>query len=118
MKCLNCQQEFESQRSTAKFCSDKCKLAYHRKEADDTLRDKIDTLRKDSVTPKSVNILTLKDFGIDPKDLGIQWAPEGGPIFLRNDITAEQVRDLVRVMCAMKGKEFKPHVSPRQQEVI
>ena len=30
MKCLNCQKEFISKRSTAKFDTVKCKLAYHR----------------------------------------------------------------------------------------
>jgi hypothetical protein len=29
-ECLNCGALFEAKRSTAKFCSDKCKLAYHR----------------------------------------------------------------------------------------
>jgi len=30
MKCLNCGKEFEAVRSTAKYCSDKCKLDYNR----------------------------------------------------------------------------------------
>lgn len=30
MICKHCSKEFESKRSTAKFCSVRCKLAYHR----------------------------------------------------------------------------------------
>lgn len=30
MKCMVCGKEFESKRSTAKFCSDKCKKRYQR----------------------------------------------------------------------------------------
>lgn len=29
--CLNCQKEFEYKRAAAKFCSDKCRVAYNRK---------------------------------------------------------------------------------------
>lgn len=31
MKCINCSKEFKNERSTARFCSTKCRLAYRRK---------------------------------------------------------------------------------------
>ncbi len=33
MKCLNCNKEFESKRSTAKYCSDKCRKLAFQKDA-------------------------------------------------------------------------------------
>ena len=44
MNCLNCNNELKSQRATKKFCSDKCKLAYHRTKvtvSNDTLSDTV-----------------------------------------------------------------------------
>lgn len=32
LKCQNCSKEFEAQRSTAKFCSDACKVAFNRQD--------------------------------------------------------------------------------------
>jgi len=55
MICLNCKKEFSAKRSTAKFCSAKCKLAYHRGSisvSDDTVTDtvrKADTLKGDTI---------------------------------------------------------------------
>ena len=31
LKCLECSKEFEAQRSSAKFCSTKCRVDYNRK---------------------------------------------------------------------------------------
>jgi hypothetical protein len=39
MKCLYCEKEFISQRRTAKYCSDKCKLNYNRKLTKNKLVD-------------------------------------------------------------------------------
>lgn len=33
MKCINCGKEFESQRSSAKFCSSKCRVSFSRKDS-------------------------------------------------------------------------------------
>ena len=53
MKCLNCQKEFISKRSTAKFDTVKCKLAYHRglsvSEESDTVKKEV--VRDNSFTP-------------------------------------------------------------------
>lgn len=34
LKCLECSKEFEAQRSSAKFCSTKCRVDYNRKSGD------------------------------------------------------------------------------------
>ena len=50
MKCLNCGIEFSLKRSSAKYCSGKCKLAYHRKAENVTLNITSETLSPVSVT--------------------------------------------------------------------
>jgi len=53
MKCSVCGKEFESKRSTAKFCSGACKLALHRGKISVTKKEVSvtnDTLKKVSVT--------------------------------------------------------------------
>jgi hypothetical protein len=50
MKCLNCQKEIISVRSSKKFCDAKCKLAYHRKD-----------LSVSKVVPVSVSKDTVND---------------------------------------------------------
>jgi hypothetical protein len=107
MKCLQCDKEFESKRIDARFCSGKCRIAYHRNELSvtkDTVTDKSVT---DNVTDKEVK--TVKDFGIELKDLGVLTAGEGLPIMISPFITLQQVQDLVSVMNAMKGNfEWEP----------
>lgn len=49
MKCLQCGTEFEAKRVTAKFDTDKCKLAYNRNKTNDTL-SKDDTVKTVSVS--------------------------------------------------------------------
>ena len=42
--CKQCNEVFEAKRSTAMFCSTKCKLAYHRGKisvSDDTVKDSV-----------------------------------------------------------------------------
>jgi hypothetical protein len=53
MKCLNCEKEFNSERTTARYCSDKCKLAYHRKEVSvsDSVSNPEVSVSKVSVSP-------------------------------------------------------------------
>jgi len=134
MKCLQCKEEFEG-RADAKFCSSKCRLIAHRNETDneinvssETDKSKVETDKPLSVSKPEENdtvkvsvsekkVKTLKDFGYSLKDLGVKWAPEGGPIFLRNDITSQQTRDLVTVMFAMKGKKFQQSKSKTYEEV-
>lgn len=37
VNCLYCRKEFEQKRSTAKFCSDKCRAAHHRRHPENTV---------------------------------------------------------------------------------
>jgi len=37
MNCIQCNKEFEAKRETAKFCSDKCKMQWHRKHPKKTV---------------------------------------------------------------------------------
>ncbi len=39
--CIKCNKEFESVRKDAKFCSDKCKMAYHRDVTDKSVTDNV-----------------------------------------------------------------------------
>ena len=119
MKCLQCKEEFEG-RADAKFCSSKCRLIAHRSETDNHETDSFETgkvTNHETDKPESLNVKILKDFGLELRDLGVKWAPEGGPIFLRNDITSQQTRDLVTVMFAMKGKKFQQSKSKTYEEV-
>lgn len=49
MRCIHCGNEFESKRSSAKYCSDKCKMANHRVSVTEI------TVTKDSVTDSVTN---------------------------------------------------------------
>jgi hypothetical protein len=103
-KCVECNKEFESERGTARYCSAKCKLAYHRGG---------DSVSKDSVSYLSVSkepeVKTVKDFGISLKELGVLTAGENLPIMISPFITVQQVQDLVSVCRAMKGEfEWEP----------
>lgn len=51
LKCLECSKEFEAQRSSAKFCSPKCRVDYNRKSGE----EKNVVSLKDVVTPEVVN---------------------------------------------------------------
>jgi len=42
IKCLNCEDEFEPKRTTAKYCSDSCRVMYHRKWGKKNLVTKLD----------------------------------------------------------------------------
>jgi len=139
MNCLRCGGEFESLRSTAKFCSTKCKLAYHRKDSPTVFSvsrtdDEVLSVSKEPPRePLSVSMDTPcdtvrmdrphldleKDLGLNlKKDLGITSWTENG-IMLRNDITVPQVRNIANLVRAKHGllpKDFesemnKPYVS-------
>ena len=62
IKCIQCLKEFKAKRITAKFCSDKCKLAYHRKEVSVSNSVKPVIVSDDiSVSKDSVSYSILKD---------------------------------------------------------
>jgi len=58
MKCLNCGKEFESKRSTAKYCSAACRVAVSRLSATNEVSV------TDSVTPVSVTKLSVTDVSV------------------------------------------------------
>ena len=96
-KCLSCGDEFEGLRSTAKYCSDICKLAYHRERL---------SVSKDGVSvsePVSVSLDIERDLKLDlKKDLGVTaWTKDG--IFIRDDITVEQVQNIRKLVAAKNG---------------
>jgi len=70
-KCINCSHKFTAERSTAKFCSNKCKLQYKRKklsgsksELSGSNKDTNDTLT--SKSPYKVWITDPKQCKEDP----------------------------------------------------
>ena len=60
-KCIACGVEYEAKRSTSRFCSDKCKLAYHRNKVsvtDDTVKEDFDTVTLNSSVTVIPPVLT------------------------------------------------------------
>ena len=55
MKCINCKKEFIPQRSTAKYCSDKCRISYSRKVS-------VTEQKEVSVTKETQNAHTRRTF--------------------------------------------------------
>lgn len=112
MKC-GCGKEFKG-RVDRKFCSDGCRKRLSRTERgqDDGLsrtkgviartdvRDNVrDKLSRTGVTTVDL----VKDLGLDmEKDLGLIGLSENG-IFIRPDITVEQVRNVYGLVAAKNG---------------
>ena len=60
-KCIECGGGYEAKRSTSRFCSDKCKLAYHRNKVsvtDDTVKEDFDTVTLNSSVTVIPPVLT------------------------------------------------------------
>ena len=75
MKCMNCGTEFEAKRSTAKYCSDKCrKLAFHEVSVPEVSVPEVEQNAKDRTLshPESV---TKKDVTVQPDNMTM--TPEG-----------------------------------------
>ena len=74
MKCIQCKEEFEGQRSTAKFCSDKCRKQYNR-GVSVTKKEANVTVKPLSVTKEEVSVsqdVTVKNCAeCEKKDLVI-----------------------------------------------
>jgi len=90
MKCVNCDREFEAERSTARFCGGSCRKAYNR----------LSVAKYDDL---SVTLDLVKDLKLDMrKDLGVRaWTEDG--IFIRDDITEGQVRAIRDLVAAKNG---------------
>ena len=95
MKCIVCSREFEAARSDARFCSGACRKVQSRLSVTEE-----GAVVTDNVTDKlSVTRLDLeKDLKLDlEKDLGVSsWTDNG--VFIRPDITIEQVRRIRRLV--------------------
>ena len=99
-KCIYCDREFESERSTAKYCSSVCRVAYNRVSVtEDGL-----SVTEVSVTPLSVTLDFTKDLKLDlRKDLGVSSWENG--IFILPEITVEQMRRIRGLVGAKNGWE-------------
>lgn len=100
MKCSVCGEEFEG-RSDALYCSSTCRSRRSRLSvAGSVATDKSAT---DNATDNFVDI--VKDLKLDPeKDLGIYYWTENG-VFIRPDITVDQVQNIARLIHAKHGRE-------------
>jgi hypothetical protein len=115
MQCSYCGDVFEG-RVDAKCCSDKCRQSLKRLSVTDYIvTDNFVTDKCDNVTDK-VNVDVTdkldieKDLKMDmQKDLGITaWTEQG--IFIREDITVEQVRNIRRCVEAKNGWERRGYL--------
>lgn len=87
LKCLECSKEFEAQRSSAKFCSTKCRVDYNRKSVDegveiakDFLKANANLLVEEKIDKQVENFFQLPT--IDPELKGIIPAKETEKIVL------------------------------------
>ena len=67
--CLNCKKRFDAQRSTAKFCSDKCRVSKSRKESKRKHHQKGYSGKFEWYTPESIIELARETMGsidLDP----------------------------------------------------
>lgn len=68
IKCANCSKPFQAQRSTARFCSDKCRVTFSRKNANAgvkkssrTVEDALNDLVEQNKKLKAANFILLAD---------------------------------------------------------
>ena len=62
LTCIKCNKEFEAKRKTAKFCSTKCKLAYHRHKVSVSNKDKqVSVSLNPAITGKALKDYTAQD---------------------------------------------------------
>jgi hypothetical protein len=108
MKCIVCEVEFVAVRSTAKYCSELCRQRGHRVSVTEGGVSVTENLPGDlSVTdevgePAGVVDL-VKDLKLDlRKDLGVDSWTENG-IFIRPDITIDQVQNIAKLVAAKNG---------------
>jgi hypothetical protein len=108
-KCIVCGNIFEAARATAKYCSIKCKHAFHRDELSvpenilSVPERNLSVPENDDVAPPVPYLSIEKDLKLNlEKDLGcIAWTQDG--IFIRPEITIQQVRNIRRVVEAKHG---------------
>ena len=101
-KCLGCGVEFNAVRVTAKFCSGRCRLAFHRGGV--SVTKVLSVTEDDEVGVPAGVVDVVKDLKLDmARDLGIySWSVDG--IFIRPDITIPQVQNIARMVHARRGR--------------
>ena len=106
--CVFCSEKFEAERSTAKYCSDKCKkLAFFSVPKEGAVLE-VSVPEEALSVPKPVSVpVTVLDVVKDlklsfEKDLGVYGMTNDG-IFIRDDITEQQVRNIRSLVAAKHG---------------
>jgi hypothetical protein len=109
MKCVVCGVEFNAVRTTAKYCTELCRQRGHRvsvtKDGVSVTENLPDDLSVTDEVGKSAGVVDLaKDLHLDlKKDLGVDsWSADG--IFIRPDITIDQVQNIARLIHAKHGR--------------
>jgi hypothetical protein len=87
MKCLQCDNEFEHKRETAKFCSDKCKVKWHRKNPKKGAVAKFELMTLYNEFKAAIQNLSMQDIKIVksgyfvPPEMGfVETTSNGNPI--------------------------------------
>jgi hypothetical protein len=121
--CTICENEFEAERSTAKFCSNKCRVKSNRLSVTENLSSPLSVTENPEVSVTNLSVTDEKPLSVtDPqkpkifidivkdlklnleKDLGITgWTPDG--IFIRPEITIQQVQNIARLIHAKHGRK-------------
>ena len=99
MRCEQCNNEFEG-RADARFCSSTCR-SRHSRATDNEISVATDNYATDKMPEVVLDL--VKDLKLDlGKHLGITaWTKDG--IFIRDDITEEQVRNIRKLVSAKNG---------------
>ena len=109
MKCIECGKDFDAVRSTAKFCSGGCRLAFHRGGL--SVTNEVSVTDMDIACRVAGDVFhegyldVEQDLGLDmKKDLGITaWTDNG--IFIRPDITVRQVQNIAKLVAAKHNRK-------------
>lgn len=142
LKCLECSKEFEAQRSSAKFCSTKCRVDYNRrsgevgveikplcevlpkaKEEETTFQGFVELVNPQPEPPKPEKIVLPKAKGIM---LGADYLADVPKTTFQklliqfNLLVEEQppVKDIEVVLYDLIEKSSYPDLTPRQSEAI
>ena len=106
MKCQHCQSEFTAKRSTARYCSAKCRVAASRSVTDEPVSVTESVTVSDGVTPEPVTVTLPEIPGVKP--LGLPLTPTGSTCSSFQDLP-KGVRlgiDSLTVWCEAKGIAF------------
>jgi len=128
LKCQECNNEFEAQRTSAKFCSPKCRVKFNTKE-----QSKIEPIL-DVAEEKQVNYTTKEEKALEtPKatqineDLGLSRTLIGEPnanftLLLHefNELVEKQPKysEIKTKLDFIKNTAMNSKLTPRQQDAI